>query len=148
MSVRLEPDVVSRTCIASTAAICDGRAAGQREAQRERAADADLAGHRDRSAQLLHDLLGDREAEAEAAALGRDEVVEDRLEPLGRNAAAGVGDLDDRRDRPARIVRTTMRPRGGVACNGVDDQVAVDPVQREQVAFDVDRSEHQLRGRA
>ena len=33
----------------------------------------------------------------EAAPLGRDEVVEDRVEALRRDAAAGVGDLDDRR---------------------------------------------------
>ena len=54
-----------------------------REAQRERRAAADFALDGDRAVELLDDALGDREAEAEAAALGRDEVVEDRGEPIG-----------------------------------------------------------------
>ena len=84
-------------------------------------ADADLAGHADRAAQLLDDLLRNRQAEPEAAPLGGDEVVEDRVEPLLRDAAAGVGDLDDRLTVLSRSVRTTTRPRGGVACMRVDD---------------------------
>src|SRR5690349_12772917 len=64
------------------------------KSNRERGAAAHLADDRDRAVQLLDDALRDREAEAEPAALGRDEVVEDRREPLGRNAAARVGDGD------------------------------------------------------
>ena len=43
----------------------------------------DLALDGDRAVELLDDPLRDREAEAETAALGRDEVVEDRAQPLG-----------------------------------------------------------------
>ena len=66
----------------------------RREPQRERRAAADFAFDGDRAVELLDDALGDRQAEAEAAALGRDEVVEDRRQPLGRDARAGVGDAD------------------------------------------------------
>src|SRR5688572_8156555 len=68
---------------------------GEREAQRERAAQADGARHGNRSPELFHDLLGNREPQTESAALGGDEVVEDRLEPLRGDAAAGVGDFND-----------------------------------------------------
>ena len=66
----------------------------QRKAQREGRAAAYFAGHGDGPVELFDDALGDRQAQAESAALGGDEVVEDGGEPLRRNARTGVGDGD------------------------------------------------------
>src|SRR5688572_6179725 len=114
------------------------RALGDGEAHRERRALAELARHRDRAPELLDDALGDSEAQAEAALLGGDEVVEDRAEALGRNARAGVGDahLD--------LVAISRggdgdAPAGLRRLDGVCDEVAVYAAKREDVAFDDDR---------
>src|SRR3954469_16069495 len=53
-----------------------------------------LAGRVDPAAVLFGDALGDREAQAGAALLGRKVRLEDLLERFGLDAAAGVGHLD------------------------------------------------------
>src|SRR5206468_6663413 len=63
-----------------------------REVDDERGALADFAGDADAAAELLDDLARDGQAEAEAAALGRDEILEDGLQAIRRDAAAGVVD--------------------------------------------------------
>ena len=86
----------------------------RRKPQRERRAASDLALDGDRAVELLDDALGDRQAEAEAAALGRDEVVEDRRQPIGGmpepvsvdadlDLIAGARGRDGRRGRPAAV---------------------------------------------
>src|SRR5918993_3937952 len=71
-----------------------GRGDGERDAEggaaTGRALDGDVAGV------LLHDAVGDGEAEAGAApdALGREERVVEAGDVLGRDADAGVDDLD------------------------------------------------------
>ena len=56
-----------------------------------------------RAVVLVHDAVGDRQAEAGAAAdrLRREERIVDAREMLRRNAGAGVGDLDDAAIRPS-----------------------------------------------
>ena len=66
--------------------------------QREPRALPDRAVAADRAVVLAHDAVGDRQAEAGAAAdrLGREERIVDARELLRRDARAGVGDLGDR----------------------------------------------------
>src|SRR5207244_11585372 len=96
---------------------------------------AHLALDGDRAVELLDDPLRDREAEPEAAALGRDEVVEDRREPLRWDSRSGVGhaDLD-----PVADARGGDRHAAARLCglNRVRDQIAVDAAEREAVALD------------
>src|SRR6184192_3257400 len=63
----------------------------RRKAQRKCRAASHFAVDGDRAVKLFDDPLRDRETEAEAAPLGRDEVVEDFRESIGRNARTGVG---------------------------------------------------------
>src|SRR5687767_975743 len=57
---------------------------------------ADFADDTDRAAELLDDLLADRETEAEPAPLRGDEVIEDLRQAIGGDAAARVRDDDAR----------------------------------------------------
>src|SRR4029079_14002110 len=66
----------------------------RRNAQRERAAAPDLALDANRAVELLDDPLRDGQAEAQTTSLRRDEFLEDGRQPIGRNAGAGVGDVD------------------------------------------------------
>src|SRR6266496_485092 len=79
--------------LALDAAVDDRQADGHRGAAAGRAVDLD------RAAVLLHNAVGDREAQAGAGglaaaerALGGHKRLEDLVAQLGRNAAAGVGD--------------------------------------------------------
>src|SRR6185437_8640520 len=65
-----------------------------RELDHEGRALPDFARDADAPAQLLDDLPRDREPEAQTAPLGGDEILEDGVEPLGRDAAARVVDAD------------------------------------------------------
>src|SRR4029077_7452168 len=66
----------------------------RREAQDERRAASDFTLDDDRAVELFHDTFGNGQAEAEAPALGGDEVVEDRREPVGGDARSRVRDSD------------------------------------------------------
>ena len=70
-----------------------------------------------RAVVLAHDAVGDRQAEAGAAAdrLGREERIVDARELLGRNARAGVGDFGDRAGRRRRASTTDSQPPLGIA---------------------------------
>ena len=70
----------------------------ERQGQREARALPDRAVAVNRAVVLAHDAVGDRQAEAGAAAdrLGREERVVDARELLRRNPGAGVGDFGDR----------------------------------------------------
>ena len=85
---------MSISSLVQLAAACDRPIVARRKPQRERRAAADFALDGDRAVELFDDPLGNRQAEAEAPPLGRDEVVEDRRQPLGGNARSGVGDAD------------------------------------------------------
>ena len=68
-----------------------------------------------------------------------------RVQPIGGYAEARIRDFDDC------VVVLRERPHDDSAArigclNRVHDQVAVNPIQREQVAFDVDRFGRQLSG--
>ena len=81
----------------------------------------------------------DRETQSETAALGRDEVVEDRGEAIRRDARTRVGDRDLDRVADARGGdghRTARRRR----LNGVRDQVAIHAAEREAIALDDERA--------
>ena len=86
----LPPDSVQR--VAPQPATSIGRASCARKVEHERGALADLARDRDPAAELLDNLPRDGQAEAEAAALGGDEIFEDGGQPVGRNAASRVDD--------------------------------------------------------
>ena len=78
-------------------------ASGSVEREARALADGAVAG--DRAAVLLHDAVGDRQAEAGALAdlLRREERIVDPRELFGRNPGAGVGDFDRRADRALRL---------------------------------------------
>ena len=88
---------VSCLCQAAAPAASTGDSAASGSARRKRVPWPVLALARQRAAVLLDDAVGDRQAEAGAAALGfrREERIVDAREVLRRNADAGVGDLDD-----------------------------------------------------
>ena len=119
------------------AAACDSHVA-RRETQRERRAASDLALDRDRAVELFDDPLRDRQAETEAAPLGGDEVVEDRRQPVGRNARSGVGDGTSTRS-PARGGRDRDPAARLGRLNGVGDEIAEDASEREAIAVDGER---------
>ena len=75
----------------------------------------------------------------EAAALGRDEVVEDRRQPIGRNARCRCRRRDLDVGRRARGRDRHAAARLG-RLNRVGDEVAVDAAQREAVAVDDQRA--------
>ena len=103
---------------------CAASGGGQRQRQREPRALPDRAVAVNRAVVLAHDAVGDRQAEARAAAdrLGREERIVDARQLLRRNAGAGVGDLGDhaiavdaRRDRQPAAARHRVA--------GVEEQV-------------------------
>src|SRR3954463_13477540 len=71
---------------------------GERQADGEPRALADMAVARDRAAVLLHDAVGNREPQPGALAdfLGREERIVDPRQLLRGNAGARVADLHDR----------------------------------------------------
>ena len=85
----------------------------QRQRQREARALPDRAVAVNRAVVLADDAVGDRQAEAGAAAdrLRREERIVDARELLGRNARPGVGDLGDRPDRRRRAWSPTASRR-------------------------------------
>ena len=90
---------------------------------------------------MLHDPLRDRQAKAEAAALGRDEVVEDLRQPFRRNARAGVRHAD------LHLITIARGGDGDVSArrrglNGVRDQITIDPAECKAIGVD-----HQRLGR-
>src|SRR5262249_22317798 len=115
-----------------------GRSFARRETQRERRPAPELAFDANRAVELFDNALGDRQAEAETAALCRDVVVEDFRQPIGLDARSGVGNLDlDPGSHPlGRDPHFTARLRG---LNRVGDEVAVDAREREAIAFDDER---------
>ena len=82
-------------------------------------------------------FLRDREAEPEAAPLGRDEILEDRPSRSGRNAAAGVVHADLHAIAVPFAGDDHQAARRG-RLDRVDHQVAVDAAEREHVPFDVE----------
>ena len=76
---------------------------------------AGLALNRERAVHFPENRAADRQAEAVAVRLGREERLEHPRQILRGNPASGIGDRDlDRRDRSARTV-TMIRPPCGVA---------------------------------
>ena len=92
LAVSSDAAAVASACQACLFAACAPPRSRARERQREREAralaDGAVAG--DRAAVLLHDAVGDRQAEAGALAdlLGREERIVDARQLLGRNARA------------------------------------------------------------
>ena len=89
----------------------------QRQRQREPRALADGAVAADRAVVLVDDAVGDRQAEAGAAAdrLGGEERIVDARQLLRRNARSGVGDLGDRPGRLRPASSTVSQPPRGMA---------------------------------
>src|SRR6185436_16335963 len=110
--------------------------AGAREVDDEGRPFADFAGHRDFSSELLDDLA--RDGETEPPALGRDEILEHRLQAIRGDAAPGVVDpylhavLD-------RLHRGDDESAGRGGLDRVDHEVAIDAAEREDVPLDVER---------
>src|SRR5207245_4990249 len=110
-----------------------------REPEREGGAAAHLALDANRAVELFDNAFRDCKAEAEAAALGRDEIVEDCGETLRGYAGSSVDDahLDVVADTGRRDCDPAAR-LGGL--NRVGNQVAVHAAEREAVAFDDERA--------
>src|SRR2546427_6125266 len=121
------------TCRGLRRAIVPGR-----EPDSERCPAADGAFDGNRPVELFDDAFGDRQAKPKAAPFRRHELVEDRLQPFGRDARAGIGhtNLDA-------IAHTRCRHRDLAArlrrLNRVGDEVAEHAAEREAVAFDHQR---------
>src|SRR5207247_3962410 len=89
--------------------------------------------------ELFDDALGDGQAQSQAAALGRHEIVEDRRQALRRNARAAIADAD---------LHAVARACGGDGdaaagrrrLNRVGDEISIDATQSETIAFDDHRA--------
>ena len=90
---------------------------GERKRQREARALTDRAVAGNRAAVLLDDAVGDRQPQAGALAdvLRREERIVDARQLLGRNARAGVADLDRRRRLASARVTIVSQPPFGMA---------------------------------